>query len=119
MLALAELLAYPLTKIFVGYDTELVNLTLSGFRIFSFSFLFAGMSILGSSFFTALNNGLISALISFLRTLVFQIAAVMIFPLILRINGVWISIVAAEVMAMFITLMFIVKMRKKYRYILR
>ena len=117
MLALAELLAYPLTKIFVGYDTELLNLTLSGFRIFSFSFLFAGMSIFGSSFFTALNNGLISALISFLRTLVFQIAAVMIFPLILGINGVWISIVAAEIMAMLITLMFVIKMRKRYHYI--
>lgn len=117
MLALAEILAYPLAKIFVGYDAELLNLTLSGFRIFSFSFLFAGMSIFGSSFFTALNNGLISALISFLRTLVFQISAVLILPVFFEINGIWISIVAAEIMAMIITLIFIIKMRKRYHYI--
>lgn len=116
MLALAEILACPLAKIFVGYDAELLNLTLSGFRIFSFSFLFAGMSIFGSSFFTALNNGLISALISFLRTLVFQISAVLILPVFFKINGIWISIVAAEIMAMIITLVFILKMRNKYHY---
>ncbi len=117
MLLLAELLSYPSAKIFVGYDSSLMNLTLNGFRIFSFSFLFAGMSIFGSSFFTALNNGLISALISFLRTLVFQIAAVLILPLIFEINGIWISIVAAEIMAMTITLIFIFKMKKRYHYI--
>ncbi len=116
MLILAELLSYPLAKFYVGYDTELMNLTLNGFRISSFSFLFSGMSIFGSSFFTALNNGLISALISFLRTLVFQIAAVLILPIFFEINGIWISIVAAEIMAMTITLIFIFKMKKKYHY---
>ncbi|MGN0580342.1 MAG: MATE family efflux transporter [Ruminococcus sp.] len=117
MFLLAEILAYPFAKIFVGYDETLLNLTHHGFTIFSFSFLFAGFSIYGSSFFTALNNGLISALISFLRTLVFQIAAVLILPAFLGIDGIWISIVAAEIMAVMITVLFIVKMRKKYHYI--
>lgn len=117
MIALAEILAYPLAKIFVGYDAELMNLTLRGFRIFSFSFLFAGMSIFGSAFFTALNNGLISALISFLRTLVFQIASVLILPIFLEIDGIWISIVTAEIMSIIITILFIIKMRKKYHYL--
>lgn len=117
MLVLAEILAYPLAKIFVGYDAELMELTLGGFRIFSFSFLFAGMSIFGSSFFTALNNGLISALISFLRALVFQVAAVLILPIFFKINGIWLSVAIAEVMAMIITLVFIVKMKDKYHYI--
>ncbi len=117
MLVLAEILAYPLAKIFVGYDAELMELTLGGFRIFSFSFLFAGMSIFGSSFFTALNNGLISALISFLRALVFQVAAVLILPIFFKINGIWLSVAIAEVMAMIITLVFIVKMKDKYNYI--
>lgn len=117
MLVLAEILAYPLAKIFVGYDSELMKLTLGGFRIFSFSFLFAGISIFGSSFFTALNNGLISALISFLRALVFQVAAVLILPIFFKINGIWLSVAIAEVMAMIITLVFIVKMKDKYHYI--
>ncbi len=117
MFLLAEILAHPLAKIFVGYDEALLNLTEHGFTIFSFSFLFAGFSIYGSSFFTALNNGLISALISFLRTLVFQIAAVLILPDFLGIDGIWISIVAAEIIAVMITVFFIVKMRKKYHYI--
>ncbi|MGN1223979.1 MAG: MATE family efflux transporter [Ruminococcus sp.] len=116
MFLLAEILAYPLAKIFVGYDEALLKLTEHGFTIFSFSFLFAGFSIYGSSFFTALNNGLISALISFLRTLVFQIAAVLILPVFLGIDGIWISIVAAEIMAIIITVFFIIKMRKKYHY---
>lgn len=116
MFLLAEILAHPLAKIFVGYDKVLLNLTQNGFKIFSFSFMFAGFSIYGSSFFTALNNGLISALISFLRTLVFQIAAVLILPAFLGINGIWISIVAAEIMAVMITVFFIVKKREKYHY---
>ncbi len=117
MFLLAEILAHPLAKIFVGYDEVLLNLTHHGFTIFSFSFLFAGFSIYGSSFFTALNNGLISALISFLRTLVFQIAAVLILPAFLGIDGIWISIVAAEIMAVMITVFFVVKMRKRYHYL--
>lgn len=116
MFAFAQLLAFPLSKIFVGYDKELLELTLRGFRIFSFSFLFAGISVFGSSFFTALNNGLVSALISFLRTLVFQIAAVLILPSLIGIDGIWLSIIAAEIMSMIITVLFIFKFRNRYHY---
>lgn len=116
MFVMSELLAYPLSYIFVGYDSELMSMTLRGFFIYSFSFLFAGFAIFGSSFFTALNDGLTSAIISFLRTLVFQIAAVIIFPLIWEIDGIWFSIVAAEIMAVAITIVFIFLKRKKYEY---
>lgn len=116
MLILAKVLSRPLAEIFVGYDKSLFNLTLRGFKIFSFAFLFSGVSIYGSSFFTALNNGLISALISFLRTLVLQISAVLILPLILGIDGIWISVVTAEFMSMLITVTFIFKMKNKYHY---
>lgn len=116
MFTLSEFLAYPIAKIFVGYDKELMNLTLNGFRIVSFLFLFAGVSIFGSAFFTALNNGLISALISFLRTLIFQVSAVLIIPIFLGINGIWLSTVTAEVMSVIITLIFIFKMKNKYHY---
>ena len=94
----------------------LLDLTLRGFMIFSFSFLFAGISIYGSAFFTALNDGLVSALISFLRTLVFQVAAVLIFPLIWEIDGIWFSIVAAELMAAAVTVLFLLGKRQKYLF---
>lgn len=116
MLGLGEGLARPLSLIFVGYDAELLELTLKGFFVYSFSFLFAGIAVYGSSFFTALGNGLVSALISFLRTLVFQVAAVLLFPLVWGIEGIWISIVAAEMMAAGVTVLFLLKMRKKYGY---
>lgn len=116
MLIAAELLAKPLAMVFVGYDEGLLALTLRGFVIYSFSFLFAGIAVFGSSFFTALNNGLVSALISFLRTLVFQVAAVLIFPLTWEIDGIWISIVAAELMAAVVTFLFLLGKRKKYHY---
>lgn len=116
MAASAELLARPLAQIFVSYDAELMALTVSGFRIFALSFLFMGFAIYGSGFFTALNDGLTSALISFLRTLVFQIAAVLLLPLIFKINGVWISIVVAECMALLLTFVFLIRKRTKYHY---
>ncbi len=116
MLVAAELLSKPLSLLFVGYDAELLSITLRGFLFFSFSFLFAGMAIYGSSFFTALGNGLISAVISFLRTLVFQIAAVIIFPLIWEIDGIWLSVVGAEAMAALVSTVFLIAMRKKYKY---
>jgi len=116
MVALAEGLARPLALIFVGYDQELLAMTLRGFLVYSFSFLFAGLAIFGSSFFTALGNGLVSALISFLRTLVFQVAAVLIFPLIWGLDGIWFSIVAAELVAALVTALFLVGKRRKYRY---
>lgn len=116
MLIIAETLGKPLAMIFVSYDQDLLNLTLRGFFIFSFSFLFAGIAIYGSSFFTALNNGLVSALISFLRTLVFQVAAILIFPLFWKIDGIWLSIVAAELMAAAVTILFLAGERKRYHY---
>lgn len=116
MLLAAEILARPLAVLFVGYDPTLLDLTLQGFIIFSFSFLFAGFAIYGSAFFTALNNGFVSAFISFLRTLVFQIAAVIIFPLIWGINGIWFSIVIAELMAAIVTAAFLFGKKKQYHY---
>lgn len=116
MLVLAEVLGGPLAKIFVGYDTGLLQLTQKGFKIFSFSFLFAGISIFGSSFFTALNNGLISAAIAFLRTLVFQIMAVMLLPLIWGTDGIWISIVVAEIVAAAVSILFIIIKKSEYQY---
>ena len=112
----AELLARPLSLLFVSYDPQLLSVTLRGFAIYSFSFLFSGFAIFASSFFTALNNGLVSALISFLRTLVFQVLAVLIFPLIWQLDGIWLSMVAAEVMAVGVSVVFWVTMRKKYHY---
>lgn len=116
MFAAAELLARPLSRIFVGYDPRLLEMTLRAFFIYSFSFLFAGFAIFGSSFFTALNDGFVSAAISFLRTLVFQIAAVLLFPLVWELDGIWLSIVAAEVMAVAVTVAFLAAKQKKYRY---
>ena len=116
MFAAAQLLGRPLSLLFVGYDQGLLEMTAHAFSIFSFSFLFSGFSIFGSSFFTALNNGLVSAAISFLRTLVFQVSAVLIFPLVWKLDGVWASIAAAEVMAVAVTAAFLWGMRKKYQY---
>lgn len=116
MVVAAEMLKLPLAQIFVGYDAELMTLTVSGFRVFALSFVFMGFAIFGSGFFTALNDGLTSALISFLRTLVFQVAAVLLLPLIWEIDGVWISIVVAEVMAAALSAVFLVVKRKKYHY---
>mgnify|MGYP000865525017 CR=1 FL=1 len=116
MLLLAFVLATPLAKMFVGYDPQLLELTKHGFTIFSFSFLFAGFAIFSSGFFTALNDGLTSALISFLRTLVFQITAVMLLPLIWGIDGIWISVVAAELMAVVVGVLFLALKQKKYHY---
>lgn len=116
MLVLAQTLAKPLSIIFVGYDPSLLRLTLRGFHIFSFSFLFAGAAIFGSAFFTALNNGFLSALISFLRTLLFQVSAVLLFPMIWEIDGIWMSVVAAECMAAVVTVLLFVRMRGRYHY---
>ncbi len=116
MLAMGEILAKPLSLIFVSYDRVLLDITLRGFAIYSFSFLFAGIAIFGSSFFTALNDGLTSAIISFLRTLVFQIAAVIILPIIWELDGIWASIVVAELMAMLMTVLFIISKKNKYHY---
>lgn len=117
MTVLAELLSYPLSKIFVGYDAELFSMTCRAFMLYSLSFLFMGMNIFGSSFFTALNNGLVSAAISFLRTLLFQVAAVLLLPLAFGLDGIWCSIIAAEVLSLFVTIIFFVTQRKRYKYV--
>lgn len=109
---LARLLAAPLAKLFVGYDEGLYTLTGHAFRLFSFAFLFAGFNIFASSFFTALGNGLISAAISFLRTLVFQTASVLILPLIFDVDGIWYAITVAEVFATLISVIFLFAKRK-------
>lgn len=114
--AAAELLSGTLAGVFVGYDPKLLEMTTRGFRIYILSFLACGFNIFGSSFFTALNNGLISALISFLRTLVCQIAAVLLLPLVLGLDGVWWSIVVAEVGALVLTVVFLIRYRKRYHY---
>lgn len=116
MVAAGELLARPVSALFVGYDEALFALTLRGFVLFSFSFLFSGLAIFGSGFFTALNNGLVSAIISFLRTLVFQTAAVFLLPLVWEIDGVWASVIVAELAAAVLAGAFLISQRKKYGY---
>lgn len=116
MVVSGELPAMLLAQLFTGYDPALTELTVSGFRVFAPSFICMGYAIYGSSFFTALNDGVTSAIISFLRTLVFQIAAVMLLPLVWGIDGVWVSIVVAEFMAMALSFLFMAIKRKKYHY---
>lgn len=114
---LAQLLATPLAKLFVGYDSTLLAMTQIGFRIYSLVYLINGFNIFGSSFFTALNNGVVSAVISFLRTLVFQIGAVFILPIVFGgINGIWSSVTVAELLTLCITITFFVRQRRKYHY---
>lgn len=116
MTVTAELISPLLAKIFVGYDKALFDMTVNAFRIFSVSFLLAGLNIFISSFFTALNNGAVSAAISFMRTLVFQLASVMLLPLVFGLNGIWYAIVAAELFALLTGLSFLAANKKKYGY---
>ena len=116
MTALSFALSAPISKIFVGYDQALYQLTVRGFQIYAFSFLLCGINIFGSAFFTALNNGLLSAVISFLRTLLFQLVCVLILPVFLGVDGIWLAITAAELAALVVTVSLLVANRKKYRY---
>ena len=116
MLGAGIALARPLSLLFVGYDAALLEMTVNGFFIFAFSFLFAGFAIFFSGFFTALNDGLTSAFISFLRTLVFQILAVMLLPLFLGIDGIWISVVIAEAMAVLVGAICLFAKKNQYGY---
>lgn len=117
MMLLAQTLAEPLANLFVGYDIQLFTMTKQAFRIFAFSFLLAGFNIFASSFFTALNDGGVSAAISFLRTLVFQMISVLILPVLFGLNGIWWAITVAEVFACGISLLFLIVKRKKYHYL--
>jgi len=114
--AAGELMASLLANIFVSYDAGLLEMTRQGFRIYSLSYLICGFSIFGSAFFTALNNGLVSAVISFVRTLVFQIICVLVLPLFLELNGVWSSIIVAEFLGVVVTVVLLIANRKKYHY---
>lgn len=116
LFALAQLIASPLARIFVGYDPNLFDLTRHGFRIFCLAFLVNGFNIYGSSFFTALNNGLLSALISFLRTLVFQIASVLLLPMLFGIDGIWGAVFVAEILTLCVTIICLAKKQKVYHY---
>lgn len=112
----AEVFAVPLAKIFVGYDMDLLNMTVHALRISSLAFLITGFNVFASSFFTALNNGGISAAISFLRTFIFKFATVLILPLIVGLDGIWWADVSAEIFAFLLSIIFLVTQRKKYHY---
>ena len=116
MLALSEICAVPMSNLYVGYDKELFELTAKAFRIYSFAFLFMGFAIYLSGFFTALSDGLTSALISFLRTLVIQVLAVLLLPLVFEVDGIWLSLVVAELLAMAMSLMFLRLKKKRFGY---
>lgn len=117
MFMAAQLSAGLLADIFVGYDESLYKITYNGFRLFSLAFIVMGFNIFGSAFFTALGNGLISALVSLLRTLVFQVTAVLILPAFWGLNGIWLSELTAEIAALFVTVYFLINKKKRYHYL--
>lgn len=114
--SLAQVLAIPLSRLFVGYDKELYELTIHAFRLFSFAFVFSGVAIYSSGFFTALNNGFISAILSFIRSLVFQVTFVFLLPFLFGVDGIWWAMCATEVCATIIAIIFFITERKKYNY---
>ncbi|MDY3014226.1 MAG: MATE family efflux transporter [Evtepia sp.] len=116
MLLIASLLSPVLAQIFVGYDPQLCAFTAHALRIYSFAFLLSGLNIFGSAFFTALSNGPVSAAISFLRTLAFEVGSVLLLPLVLGVDGIWLSITVAEAAALAVTTCFLLWGRKKYHY---
>lgn len=116
MVVFAELLARPLAMIFANYDQSLLELTIHGFHIYAISFFFVGFAIYGSAFFTALNNGIVSAIISFMRTLIFEVTAVLILPVLFDIDGIWYAIVLARALAVVVTICFFIKKQPEYQY---
>lgn len=116
MTLLAEILSKSLASIFVSYDIELWQMTTTAIRLFSISYIISGFNIFSSSFFTALNNGIVSAVISFLRTLLFEIAMIFILPAIWGINGIWLAVVVAEILSLMVSLAFLIGNKKKYQY---
>ncbi len=117
MTLLAEILARPLASIFVGYNKELLELTIVAIRLYSLSYLISWFNIFASSFFTALNNGFVSAVISFVRTLFFQVIVIIILPLIIGVNGIWLSVVVAEILSTFVSVFSYINNKNKYKYI--
>ena len=116
MFLLSEACARPVSMLFVSYDQELLDITLRGFLLYSFIFLFSGIAIFSSAFFTALNNGLISAILSFVRTIIFQISFVLILPVFWGMDGIWLSLVFAELLAVILGTILILANRKRYHY---
>lgn len=116
MCGISEFLANPLASVFVGYDKELLTMTTHAFRIYGIAFLFSGISIFGSAFFTALNDGLTSATIAFLRTLLFQCSSVLIMPIFFGLDGIWFSIIVAETLSVAVTITFLAIKNKKFGY---
>ena len=114
--ALAFAAAHPLAKLFVGYDPELFTMTRTGLRLYSLGFTLVGVNIFGSALFTALNNGQVSALISMVRSFVFKICTVLTLPLVFGVNGIWLSMLASELLSLLLTLFFILRGRNKYQY---
>jgi len=114
--AAAEAAATPLARVFVGYDAGLMAMTRRGFSIYSLSFVIMGFNMFASSFFTALNDGLISALISFSRALLFQVIAILLLPLFWGLDGVWLAIVAAELASLVVTMVCLITKQKEYHY---
>ena len=113
---LAQLLARPLAHIFVGYDRDLCDLTCRALRIYSVSFLLMGFNGYASSFFTALNNGVVSAVLSTNRTLVCETLAVLLLPLLFGVDGIWFAIIFAESTALLLTASMLLKHRGRYGY---
>ena len=111
-----ELTAGPLTKIFVGYDEELYHLTAKAFMIYGISYLFVGFNFYASSFFTALNNGVVSAIISTARALVFETSAVFILPALFGVEGIWLSVTCAEVLSLVLSVTMLKKHKEQYHY---
>jgi len=116
MFILGEALAAPLSQIFVGYSEGILEMTIRAFRLYSFCFLIVGFNIFGSAFFTALNNGLVSAILSFLRLFLFQAITVIVMPLFMDLDGIWLSSTASELMAIITTFAFVFALRKRYKY---
>ena len=116
MTIISHIFALPFARFFVGYDSELLAMTIHGFRIYAFVYLLNGFNIFGSSFFTALNNGMVSATISFLRTLVFEVICILLLPVFLGIDGIWSAVLVAEALALCVTSFFLITKRSRYHY---
>ena len=116
MFLLGQWLAAPLSAIFVSYDAALLELTVSAYKLYALCFLFMGFAMYASAFFTALNNGLVSALISFLRTLVFQVAAVIVLPMLFGIDGIWLSVTVGDGLTCVVAATFMIALSGRYGY---
>lgn len=114
--AIAMLLSAPLARLFVGYDAVLMDMTRHGFRVYAAAFLFMGLNMFGSSFFTALNDGLVSAILSFVRAFFLQVVCILLLPTLLELDGIWLSIVVAELCSLGLTTFFLAAKQKKYHY---